>query len=188
MDGEDPGLDPVRIDSHLTGCSGCAGWLERAEWVTRAVRTAPVEAPDLTAAVLAAVGNHRAGWSPGRNLLRGAVAVVAGAQLVLALPVLIAADLHIGREIAAFEVALAVGFGLAAWRPDWARALVPVAVALAAGLALTSAVDVVGAQASPVHEVGHLAAVVQAALLWALARVSVPGRPRGGARAMVTAA
>jgi hypothetical protein len=39
-------------------------------------------------------------------------------------------------------------------------------------------VDVVSSSLSPWHETGHLAVVVQAALLWALARSEPPGPRR----------
>jgi predicted anti-sigma-YlaC factor YlaD len=191
LDGEDPALAPARLDSHVAGCPDCAPWLQRAEQVTLAARQEWVDAPDLTAAVLAAVAAdtaaNRRPAAPRRNVLRAAVAVIAVAQLALALPVLVGADAHLSREVAVFEMALAVGFAFVAWRPEWARGLVPVAVVVAAGLALTSVVDLAGAQVNPLQESGHLAAVVQAALLWALARMDPP-RPRAGKAAVAVPA
>jgi predicted anti-sigma-YlaC factor YlaD len=189
IDGEEPPLPPEPVNAHVVTCAACAGWLVRAQHVTRAVRLQPVQVPDLTAAVLAAVAAgpqsaHLRAYDPRRAarqrarqpVLRIAVAVAAVAPCALALPLLFGAQVHIVREIAVFELALAVGFGFAAWRPQWARAFVPVAIVLAGGLALTSVVDVAGASISPWHETGHLAAVVQAGLLWALARTE-PTRP-----------
>ena len=89
--------------------------------------------------------------------------------------------MHTGREMASFDVALAVGFALAACRPERARAFVPVAFVLAACLAATSAVDIAASHTALVHEIGHLAAVAQAALLWALGRTT--GRPLTAATA-----
>jgi predicted anti-sigma-YlaC factor YlaD len=119
-----------------------------------------------------------------RQILRVAVGAAAVAQLALALPVLlgglgVADDPHTGREMASFDIALAVGFALAAFRPQRARAFVPVAFVLAVCLAATSLVDVANASTALVHEVGHLAAVVQAALLWALGRATPPARAPG---------
>ena len=87
----------------------------------------------------------------------------------------LAVDPHSSREIASFDVALAVGFALAAWRPQRAMAFVPVAFVLALCLAATTAVDVVNDSTALVHEMGHLAAVAQAVLLWALGRASGGG-------------
>ena len=53
----------------------------------------------------------------------------------------------------------------------------PVALVLALCLAVTSAVDVASGRAAAVHEIGHLAAVVQAAALWALGRERPPHAP-----------
>ncbi|PZG00156.1 zf-HC2 domain-containing protein [Micromonospora deserti] len=191
LDGEDPQAAPALLDGHLDGCPGCRTWLARAEQVTRLVRVRPVAVPDLTASVLAAVAadsvaarrTPAAALRARRQVLRVAVGVAAVAQLAIALPVLlaglgVAADPHTSREMASFDVALAVGFALAAWRPERARAFVPVALVLAVCLAGTSAVDIANSTTALVHEIGHLAAVVQAGLLWALGRASgEPDRP-----------
>ncbi|MER7416495.1 zf-HC2 domain-containing protein [Micromonospora peucetia] len=185
LDGEDPLAAPAVLDAHAESCPGCRAWLARAEQVTRLARVQAVAVPDLTASVLAAVAadplaagrTRTATRAARRQVLRVAVAVAAVAQLSIALPVLLAGlgvtvDPHTSREMASFDVALAVGFALAAWRPERARAFVPVALVLAVCLAGTSAVDIANSTTALVHEVGHLAAVVQAGLLWALGRVS----------------
>ncbi|MFI7576286.1 zf-HC2 domain-containing protein [Micromonospora sp. NPDC049497] len=185
LDGEDPQAAPTVLEAHTQSCPGCRSWLARAERVTRLARVRPVAVPDLTAPVLAAVAADAAvaravpvaALRARRQVLRVAVAVAAVAQVAVALPVLlaglgVAADPHTSREMASFDIALAVGFALAAWRPERARAFVPVALVLAVCLAGTSAVDIANSTTALVHEVGHLAAVVQAGLLWALGRVS----------------
>jgi predicted anti-sigma-YlaC factor YlaD len=205
LDGEDPQMPVAALDAHLAACPACTTWLAAAVRVSRAVRVQAVDVPDLTAAVLAAAdADRRVAAGDGRSvvrhprladaavqarsrrqILRLAVAVAAVAQFALAVPVLlsglgVAADPHISREMASFDIALAVGFALAAYRPARARAFVPVAFVLAACLAVTSAVDMANASTAIIHEVGHLAAVAQAALLWALGRVipAVPGAGR----------
>ncbi|MEV4623339.1 zf-HC2 domain-containing protein [Asanoa sp. NPDC049573] len=180
LDGEDPPTPAAEIDAHTATCVDCQAWLARAQRLDQVVRAtpAPVPAPDLTVRVLAAVGaeqRRRDGEPEGRRqVLRIAVGVLAVAQLISAAQVLIGPDgalgAHATREMACFDIALAVGFALAALRPERARALVPVAFVLALCLAVTSAVDVVGAQTAAIHEIGHLAAVAQAAALWALGR------------------
>ncbi|MET8909068.1 zf-HC2 domain-containing protein [Micromonospora sp. NPDC004551] len=185
LDGEDPRVPAAALAGHTAACPGCRSWLARAERVTRLARLQAVAVPDLTAPVLAAVAADRAAAEDSvaatrrarRQVLRVAVAVAAVAQLAVALPILLAgagidADPHTGREMASFDAALAVGFALAAWRPERARAFLPVALVLAVCLAGTSAVDIAASTTALVHELGHLAAVAQAGLLWALGRVS----------------
>ena len=77
--------------------------------------------------------------------------------------------------MACFDVAIAVGFLLAALRPAQARAFVPVAFILAVCLAMTSTVDVINNYASLPHELGHLVAIAQGALLWLLGRAHRDG-------------
>ncbi|MGW0435488.1 hypothetical protein ACWDV4_23475 [Micromonospora sp. NPDC003197] len=187
LDGEDPQAPTTVLDGHLTSCLACRTWLTQAEQVTRLVRVRPAEVPDLTAQVLAAVAadpkaaaarNRRTDTVYGtRQILRVAVAVAAVAQLAVALPILLAGfgvgvDPHVSREMASFDVALSVGFVLAAYRPERAQAFVPVAFVLAVCLAGTSIVDIANSTTALVHEIGHLAAVAQAGLLWALGRVN----------------
>jgi hypothetical protein len=85
--------------------------------------------------------------------------------------------------MASFDVAVATGFLFAAARPAHARALLPVGLALSALLLVTSATDVVGGTAVVAHEANHLLAVVQAGLLWALARSRGPAARPAPARA-----
>jgi predicted anti-sigma-YlaC factor YlaD len=189
LDGEDPNARAETLDAHTASCQACRTWLARAERVSRAVRMQVTDVPDLTAVVLAAVvadaraaGRARASAAAQgrRQVLRVAVAVAAAAQLAMALPILLAGlgfavEPHTSREMASFDIALAVGFALAAYRPERAQAFVPVAFVLAACLAVTSALDIANSATALVHEIGHLAAVVQAGLLWALGRASRHG-------------
>lgn len=188
IDGESADLATDELDSHLARCGGCAVWQVQAEHITRMVRLQSVQVPDLTAQVLAAVAAdpHAAAARHARRstrvrLLRVAVALAALVQVALAVPVLIGADLHVGREMATFELAMGVGFGLVAWRPQWVRAFLPVAVVLAAGLAATSTIDIVAGHTTLWHETTHLAAGVQALLLWLLAK-HIPAPPGWYAR------
>ncbi|WP_179266078.1 zf-HC2 domain-containing protein [Asanoa hainanensis] len=183
LDGEAVPIPVEEIDAHTATCAGCQAWLTSAQRLDRLVRATPAPAPDLTANVLAAVAadRHRRSDEPAgrRQVLRVAVGVLALAQLVSATPALFGAETgaHATREMACFDIALAVGFALAALRPERARALLPIAIVLALCLAVTSAVDVAGGRAAAVHEFGHLAAVVQAAALWALGRGAYRGTP-----------
>lgn len=183
LDGELQPAAEAGVDAHLGRCPACRGWLARAEQVTRAVRLQVVDVPDLTPALLAAAA------APGRareraarrQVLRLAVAVAAVVQLSLAVPVLlggvgVVADPHVSREMASFDIAMAAGFVLAAWRPERAWAFLPIAFVLTTCLAVTTAIDVINANTAAVHELGHLAAVMQTGLLWALGRSSAPDR------------
>jgi predicted anti-sigma-YlaC factor YlaD len=181
------GGGPAEVEAHLLVCPACQDWRARAERVTRAVREQLAEVPDLTARVLAAVAADRraAAWER-RQVLRFAVALFALGQAVLALQPILGMDSgsHISREMASFELAVAVGFGLAAYRPQRARVFVPVAVVLAGCLAVTSMADIASGRTALVQEVVHLAAVVQPGLLWALARAHDAGPDAPGVTAV----
>jgi predicted anti-sigma-YlaC factor YlaD len=168
------------LDDHLAGCADCRSFERRAFTVTAEVRlAAAVDPPDRTAELLAAVHAARPGPAPAHTrrptLSRLVLAAVALAQLVVAVPAL-AADgteqvVHLSREMAAFDVALAVGFAWAARAASStvARSLAPVVLSFLAVVLLTSAVGG-SAAVLGLSEARHVLAVVGAAALWALSR------------------
>ncbi len=108
------------------------------------------------------------------------MALAAVVQLLLGLPQLAGcmagtASSHAGHEMAAFDLAISVGFLFAAWKPERARSLVPVAVVLSLALLLVAGMDVANARITLAHELLHLITVLQAVLLWALGRTSGRG-------------
>lgn len=195
LDGEEPGLPADLLDSHLAACAACLGWQDGAVQLGREVR-AGAQPPDLTDSIMQAVeadplvlvqqARLRAAREAHgrRQILRVAVAAAAVVQLALALPTLFGAlrgtnavGLHASREMASFDVAVAVGFLLAAYRPQRALAYVPVALVLAGCLTGTSLIDVIRGATGISHEIGHLVAMAQAGLLWALGRIDRANPP-----------
>jgi predicted anti-sigma-YlaC factor YlaD len=177
LDGEEPGLDPAEIDHHVQSCPACAARADELATLHRMVRVREAEAvPDLTPAILAA---HRPAsrttkvpvWAEPVSAARWALFVVALTQLVLAAPALLGTgDVHATRELGAFDVALAVGFLVAAWQPARAWGLMPVAAALALVMAGTAVLDVLGGAASSGGEAHHVLDLVGVAVLWQVAR------------------
>lgn len=186
LDGEVETQPAAIVDAHLAGCAACRAWMTRAQRMTRAVRVQAVSVPDLTERILAIahadgslpVRPARKPWSAvGVNGLRWALGLLAVAQLVLAIPDLLGAighDAHAGREVAAFDIALAVGLLIAACYPEYARIFAPVVVTLVVCFAAISAVDVMQGVVQPDRVAVHMISVVQAGLLWLLARRAAP--------------
>ncbi|HEX6870021.1 MAG TPA: zf-HC2 domain-containing protein [Micromonosporaceae bacterium] len=200
LDGEAMPLPAPVVDAHLRDCSSCPVWLAGAERVTRNVRVQAVEVPDLTASILAAVradgtlpsaGSRPAGgrgrtrgltgWAAPARLrpaLRVVLGVLAVIQLMMAMPILLGSighQSHSGREVAAFDIAVAVGLLLVSWYPEHARIFNPVILTLVVCLASASALDMLQGVVSPGHVAGHLLAIGQAGLVWLLSRT---GRTR----------
>jgi predicted anti-sigma-YlaC factor YlaD len=183
LDGEDPLVPADAVDLHLAGCAGCRDWLTRAERLTRAVRLQAVQVPDLTERILVAARREgalpeppRTRWS-GVQVLRWGLGLLATLQLFLAVPDLLGAaghEAHAGREVAAFDVALAVGLLIAAFYPEQARVFAPVVMTLVLCFATISAVDFAQGAVTPARIAVHAIALAQAGLLWLIAR----GTPR----------
>ncbi len=172
LDGEDPGVADAALDRHVMGCSACRAWVASAATLNRAVRIAPAEAiPDLTAGILAAA--RPAPQRPARGA-RWALGLVGALQLVLAVPVLLlgadGAPVHVARELGSLDLALAVGFLLAAWRPQRAWGMFPLVAVLVASLAVTAGVDLAEGHAAASRELVHALDLAGLVLLWLVAR------------------
>src|SRR6185312_15460324 len=110
---------------------------------------------------------------PWTSSLRLGLVAVAIAQLGLALPGLIygtdeGAPIHVAHEVGAWDLALAIGFVFAAWRPLRAVGLLPFAAALSAGLILTAVLDIAHGRAVALTETTHLLELVGTMLLYLL--------------------
>jgi hypothetical protein len=148
--------------------------------------------PDLTGQILVAGGVGRRA-RPGRLLVRVALALLAVAQAVLAVPALaLGADglhppLHVAHESGAWNVALAVAFLAAALRPRYAAGLLPLLAAFVAVLVAASLPDVTTGEVPVARLAGHLPVVLALLLVTVLGRAGrrtpVPpqrGRSTGG--------
>jgi predicted anti-sigma-YlaC factor YlaD len=182
LDGEPADAPDAEISAHLNGCQACRDFVEHTRALGELTRTALRDAPagpDLTSFVLdtARRERHRPDrWTSGLRLGLVAVAIM---QLALAVPGLIfgtdeGAPIHIAHEVGAWDLALAIGFVFAAWRPLRAIGLLPFAAALSAGLVLTAVIDVMHGRAVALTETTHLLELVGTALLYLL----VAPRPR----------
>jgi predicted anti-sigma-YlaC factor YlaD len=167
LDGEagEPSLDVAR---HLAACGSCAEWLDAATAVNRGVRIEVADVPDLTETLLVGYRDTVGARESGHGL-RWGLALVALAQLAIAVPALFGSDLgapaHVARELGSWDIALAVGFLYAARRPARAAGLVPLVGTLVALLVLTSALDVGAGRTATVTELPHMLAVVGLVLL-----------------------
>jgi len=199
-DGEDLGMAEARLRIHVAGCADCQTWAVQAAAVTRRVRIRPAEAvPDLTAAIVAALSaagppaasrasRHRPGLPvPSPNLLRGTLALIALAQVAVALPALLGNDLgaplHVAHEDGAWTLALAAALALGAWRPARAAASLPILAVFVGCLSLLTFVDIVGGRTTPAAELPHLMTALGLGLLWLESRVvPVAATPPGVGR------
>jgi hypothetical protein len=153
-----------------------------------------VAVPDLTASILAAAqavgavrvrrdrpaGSRRAEPWPDRLrvAVRWALGLLAAAQVMLAVPDRLGAaghEAHAGREVAAFDIALAVGLLVAACHPEHARVFAPVVLTLVVCFASISTLDILQGWNTPGRVAVHVVAGVQAGLVWLLAQ-STPAR------------
>lgn len=182
LDGEATADESAALDRHLASCIACADFAASLGAVERLTRLMPAEpVPDLTAAVMAA--NPPAGPDPRREATRWSLVVVAVAQLVVALPSLLAGSggeaAHTTREVGGWSTALAVGLLVAAWQPARARGMLPLGLALAAVLGLGAVVDVMNGTTAGAGEAVHLLEIAGIGLLWLLARRHDDAAPAG---------
>jgi predicted anti-sigma-YlaC factor YlaD len=196
LDGEDSGLDEAVVYGHLAQCAECRAFSHDADELHRAVRlSAAPPIDDRTPAILSAIGDdttehawsgHLAGVDvETQRVLRWVLVVIAVAQIAIAIPALfLGADaglpVHTARHIGSFDVALAVGFLFAAWRPSRIPGLLPVVAALVVCLVGSSLLDVAAGNTAALGEAQHLTDFVGLAVVWLLSRpVTRPARLLG---------
>ncbi len=182
LDGERTAPDAVHgataaaAAAHLRTCPACRRFLDDARTLDTATRTAhavSAATPDLSAQILESARRERHHIDPWTSTLRLGLVAVAIAQLALAVPGLLygtdeGAPIHIAHEVGAWDLALAIGFVFAAWRPLRAVGMLPFAAALSAGLVLTAVIDVMHGRAVALTETTHLLELVGTALLYLL--------------------
>jgi predicted anti-sigma-YlaC factor YlaD len=184
LDDEPPGDAREALEAHLANCASCRRWRDGAHEVTRRFRLVPaqpVPAPSERLLAEAGVGTRRHRLPGEVTLTRAALVAVALAQLAwVTLPALVLgadrdAPIHVSHEMGSFDLALAVGFLVAAWRPARAqgmRALVGAAALLLVG---TAVIDLAAGRTTLSDEAPHLLAVAGWLLLRQLASLTPSG-------------
>lgn len=184
LDGEPVGMSETNLDDHLQRCPDCARWSAQATALTRQLRLAPVDVPDLVPAIMSGAVLPTRQVLRRRLVLRVVLGVVAAAQLAIAVPALLddglglAVSAHIAHESAAFDVAVGVAFLAAAFVPRRAAGLVPLLATFVLVLAVLSVHDIAAGEVPAVHELIHVATVAGLALLILLDRAERALPPR----------
>jgi predicted anti-sigma-YlaC factor YlaD len=182
LDGEPPLVDRSQLEQHLAECVHCRAWRERAHEVTRAMRlqpAAPAPAPPRELLDTAAAVPSGRWWKSLAGLTRAGLMLTALAQLVVAWPMLLVgsyreAPIHVAHEMGSFELALAIGFLVAAWRPSRATGMRSLVAAAAGLLVATAVIDLLSGRTTLGDEAPHLLAVVGWLLLRELAILTPP--------------
>lgn len=176
LDGEPVGVPSASLDQHGATCPDCARWLADATRLTRQLRLSVVDVPDLTARILADVVLPTRRVLRRRLVLRAALALVAVAQLAIALPSLVGVGVgmamspHLAHESAAFDIAVGVALLAAALAPRRSAGLVPLLATFVGVLAVLSVHDLVDGEVTTARELTHLATVFGLVLLVLLDR------------------
>ena len=198
LDGEQSGEPAGPLAEHLAGCRPCRQWQRAAETLTTRVRRVPSQdGPDRTAEILAAVLADQAP-RPSRIRRRflfqvraGLAAVTAGQFAVFIFPALIlghagGAPVHASHELGAFELAVTVGFVVAAFRPSLARGILPLVAVASGTLIILAVVDSAMGYTTLSNETPHLVTLAGALLVFLMARLSretgEPGQREGQPR------
>lgn len=179
LDGETAPASAAEVDAHLERCQECRAHQAESAGLTRSLRVRPVTGtPDLVDAVLARAERP----DRVRPLLRGALAVTAVLQIMLALSQLLGLagahgpmdhggmSAHLFNESTAWNLALGVGMLWAAWRDRTADGVLPVLGAFVAVLGAFSVHDLVVGAATPARVTSHTLLLVGLGLLVAVHR------------------
>jgi predicted anti-sigma-YlaC factor YlaD len=180
IDGEDPGLPTRAIDAHLAECPDCRAWADAAASPALRSVASPADPDALDPALLARLVRPTAAAAPARHGLlstlewRVVLAVIGLLQVALAWPGGILDDghasIHLAHELTAWDMGLAAGFLVVAWRPARAWGMLPLVGVLVAAMVVTSGFDLVWGHALLGRETVHVLALAGLGCVWALAR------------------
>jgi predicted anti-sigma-YlaC factor YlaD len=180
IDGEDPGLPTEEIDAHVAQCAGCRTWAGAAASPALRALASPDDPVAIDPALLAQLVRPTAAPEPARVGListvewRVMLAVIALAQVALTWPGGLLdgghASIHLSHELTAWDMGLAVGFLVVAWRPARAWGMLPLVAVLVAAMVVTSGVDLASGHALLGRESVHALALAGLGCVWALAR------------------
>lgn len=168
-DRESDPAERAGLDAHLDACEDCLGFADGVHALRRTTSMAPAEdVPDLTHVILRRAGAPDVGRG---EWLRVALGAIAATLLVLNARLVVLGDeadasAHVGRHLGAFGVALAVGLGYAALRPERAIGLVPMVAALGVTLLITAVIDTATGSSSAPAEALHVVELTGIAILW----------------------
>lgn len=179
IDGEDPGVPTGEVDSHLAECPDCRAWADAAASPALRSVAPPADPIAVDPALLARLVRPTATAAPAHGLLstlewRVVLAIIGLAQVVLAWPGGFLDDghasIHLAHELTAWDMGLAAGFLVVAWRPARAWGMLPLVGVLVAAMVVTSGVDLASGHALLGRETVHVLALAGLACVWALAR------------------
>lgn len=178
LDGEDPTVPEPVVTDHLATCAKCRLWSADVTDLHRGLRVqAATEEPDRTATILAALPiRRRRGHDERVWMLRLVTCAIAFVQLAASVPLLFGSGYemhgHLTRHVGAFSVALAVGLLTVAWRPDRAKATLPILAVLVMGLIWSCLGDLLAGRPLPGSAIAHGADVAGLCTAWLIARAT----------------
>jgi predicted anti-sigma-YlaC factor YlaD len=183
-DGEASDAEAEAARRHRERCAPCARYARSLERLGRLTALRPAEpVPDLTGPILEAV--PPVGVRPALGL-RAGLAAVAVALLAVSVQCLVAGagPGHASHHLAMWDAAFAVGLLVVVARPERARGLVPVGVALVTFMVVANLLERHDGTAGSMSLVAHVLEGTAALGLWALSRRPVaaggdlgPGAP-----------
>lgn len=169
MDGEAEPAELDRVDAHLEACADCLAWESSVYDLRRTIALRqPLPPADLADDLVARLAVPQMGVG---QWVRYALGVVAASLVVLKLPLLLglADGDHQSRHLGTFGVALGIGLLWAAWQPERAIGLVPLAGALGITTLAAALVDLGSGRTAAVAEASHMLELLGLGLLWFLA-------------------
>jgi predicted anti-sigma-YlaC factor YlaD len=176
LDDELRPLEQEALDGHLAECGSCRSHAAEIQRLHRMARVTPADAvPDLTQAILTTHrANARTATADSADWRRWALAVLGLTIAVLSLPSLLVGDastsVHLSRELAAWEVALAASLMLVAWQPRRAEGVFPLAGVVVAILFVTAIADAAAGDTRIVTEAHHVLELAAVGILFSLSR------------------
>jgi predicted anti-sigma-YlaC factor YlaD len=169
LDGEEPGFSPHLVDEHLNRCVACRSYERRLADLHRVSRIRQAEAvPDLSGSIVSLMARRGNPHDAVLGWLRSGLTFVGVLLVSLSAAVLLSNSVENPAHLAAWDLAFGGALLVAAWQPDRARGLLPMAILLVGSMTAASAIEINDGHPAThglVFHLGELAGVLLLALL-----------------------
>jgi predicted anti-sigma-YlaC factor YlaD len=181
LDGEDTGTSSTLVDDHLTRCAACRAYERRVSDLHRMSRVRQAEpVPDLSAAIMASVSPRANPHDPVLGWLRSGLTFVGVLLVSLSAALLLSNSVENPAHLAAWDLAFGGALLFAAWQPERARGLLPMALLLVASMTTASVIEISNGHPATHGLVFHIAELIGVLLLALLVRHRTNSRTTTG--------
>jgi predicted anti-sigma-YlaC factor YlaD len=171
LDHEDPGIDQLELQQHLQTCTDCRTFERDVAALHRVTRVRSAEpVPDLSGAIMATIAPRANPHDVVLGWLRSGLTFVGVLVVARATALLLSNTAENPAHLAAWDLAFGGALLFAAWQPERARGMLPMALLLIVSMTTASLIEINDGHPASHGLVFHVTELLGVVLLALLAR------------------